>query len=190
TGPGDQLGGRGEGEEREQQHEDTFEPTLAIHLTESGQEPGEERRETRRADVAGNRSPCDGRARHGHGHASRIRHERLRVRDSAGVDRNPHVSTATLRGARAVGIVCAVLFFVPTVLSFVYPNAFLYAPYHRVYERLIGAVLAGLALRLLLSLRDPGRNAAVFAVLRLVIGTLAAATLYTLVFDSSDLAPL
>ena len=104
------------------------------------------------------------------------------------MDRNPHVSTATLRGARAVGIVCAVLFFVPTVLSFVYPNAFLYAPYHRIYERLIGAVLAGLAVSLLLSLRDPGRNAAVFAVVGLVIGTLDAAIIYSLVFDAADMA--
>jgi hypothetical protein len=104
------------------------------------------------------------------------------------VDRDPHVSTATLRGARAVGIVCAVVFFVPTVLSFVYPNAFLYAPYHRVYERLIGAVLAGLAVSLLLSLRDPGRNAAVFAVVGLVIGTLDAAIIYSLVFDGGDVA--
>jgi hypothetical protein len=104
------------------------------------------------------------------------------------VDRNPHVSTATLRGARAVGIVCAILFFVPTVLSFVYPNAFLFAPYHRTYERLIGAVLAGLAASLLLSLRDPGRNAAVFAVVGMVIGTLDAAIIYSLVFDGADVA--
>jgi hypothetical protein len=104
------------------------------------------------------------------------------------VDRNPHVSTATLRGARAVGVVCAILFFVPTVLSFVYPNAFLFAPYHRTYERLIGAVLAGLAASLLLSLRDPGRNAAVFAVVGMVIGTLDAAVIYSLVFDGADVA--
>jgi hypothetical protein len=104
------------------------------------------------------------------------------------VDRNPHVSTATLRGARAVGIVCAVLFFVPTVLSFVYPNAFLYVPYHRTYERLLGAVLAALAVSLLLSLRDPGRNAAVFAVVGLVSGTLDAAVVYSLVFDGADVA--
>src|SRR5438874_10070893 len=114
--------------------------------------------------------------------------ERLAYETRARVERSRHVSTATLRGARAVGIVCAVLFFVPTVLSFVYPNAFLYAPYHRVYERLIGAVLAGLAVSLLLSLRDPGRNAAVFAVVGLVIGTLDAAILYSLVFDGADVA--
>lgn len=104
------------------------------------------------------------------------------------MDRNPHVSTATLRGARVVGVVCAILFFVPTVLSFVYPNAFLFAPYHRTYERLIGAVLAGLAASLLLSLRDPGRNAAVFAVVGMVIGTLDAAIIYSLVFDGADVA--
>ena len=33
------------------------------------------------------------------------------------MERQPHVSTTTLRGARAVGIVCAALFFAPVVLS-------------------------------------------------------------------------
>ena len=106
----------------------------------------------------------------------------------SGVDRSPHVSTATLRGARAVGSVCAVLFFVPAVLAFVYPNAFLFAPYHQTYERMFGAVLAALSVSLLLSVRDPARNAGVFAVVGLVAGTLDAATIYSLVVDGADIA--
>ena len=106
----------------------------------------------------------------------------------SGVDRSPHVSTATLRGARAVGIVCAVLFFVPPVLAFVYPNAFLFAPYHQVYERMFGAVLVALSVSLLMSVRDPARNAGVFAVVGLVTGTLDAATVYSLLVDGADIA--
>lgn len=98
------------------------------------------------------------------------------------------MSTVTLRGARAVGIVCAILFFVPAVLAFVYPNAFLFAPYHRTYERMFGAVLAALSVSLLLSVRDPVRNAGVFAVVGLVSGTLDAATIYSLVVDGADVA--
>ncbi len=98
------------------------------------------------------------------------------------------MSTVTLRGARAAGIVCAVLFFVPAVLAFVYPNAFLFAPYHRTYERMFGAVLAALSVSLLLSVRDPVRNAGVFAVIGLVAGTLDAATIYSLVVDGADVA--
>lgn len=98
------------------------------------------------------------------------------------------MSTATLRGARAVGIVCAVLFFVPTVLSFVYPTAFLFQPYQRIYERMLGAVLAALAVSLLLSLRDPARNAGVFAVVGLVSGTLDTAIIYSLLADGADVS--
>ena len=98
------------------------------------------------------------------------------------------MSTATLRGARAVGIVCAVLFFVPVLLSFVYPSAFLYAPYNRIYERMLGAVLAALAVALLLSMRDPVRNAAVFAVVGLVSGTIDTAIIYSLLIDGADVA--
>ncbi|HEU5288382.1 MAG TPA: hypothetical protein VFV20_08260 [Candidatus Limnocylindria bacterium] len=98
------------------------------------------------------------------------------------------MSTATLRGARAVAIVCAVLFFVPTVLSFVYPNAFLYSPHQLVYERMLGAVLAALAVSLLLSMRDPVRNAGVYAVVGLVAGTLDTSVIYSLVVDGGDVA--
>jgi len=101
------------------------------------------------------------------------------------VDRQPHISTATLRGARAVGIICAALFFAPVVLSLAFPDLFLYAPYHRTYERMLGTILGALGIGLLLALRDPARNAGVFAVIGLTAGSLDAATIYSLVFDDA-----
>jgi hypothetical protein len=101
------------------------------------------------------------------------------------VERQLHVSTAVLRGARAVGIVCAALFFAPVVLSLAFPDLFLYAPYHRVYERMLGTILGALGIGLLLALRDPARNAGVFAVIGLTAGSLDAATIYSLVFDGA-----
>jgi len=101
------------------------------------------------------------------------------------VDRQPHISTASLRGARAVGIVCAALFFAPVVLSLAFPDLFLYAPYHRTYERMLGTILGALGIGLLLALRDPARNAGVFAVIGLTAGSLDAATIYSLVFDDA-----
>jgi len=101
------------------------------------------------------------------------------------VERQPHVSTTTLRGARAVGIACAALFFAPVVLSLAFPDWFLFAPYHRTYERLLGTVFGSLGIGLLLALRDPARNAGVFAVVGLTAGSLGAATIYSLVFDGA-----
>ena len=101
------------------------------------------------------------------------------------MERQPHVSTTTLRGARAVGIVCAALFFAPVVLSLAFPDWFLFAPYHRTYERLLGTIFASLGIGLLLALRDPARNAGVFAVVGLTAGSLSAATVYSLVFDGA-----
>ncbi len=94
--------------------------------------------------------------------------------------------SATLRGARAVGIVCAILFFLPVILSIAFPSAFLFAPYHRIYERMIASVLIALGLGLLLALRDPVRNAGVFAIVGLVTGLLGAAVTYALVVDGAD----
>ena len=94
--------------------------------------------------------------------------------------------SATLRGARAVGIVCATLFFLPVIASIVFPSAFLFAPYHRIYERMIASVLLALGLGLLLAIRDPLRNAGVFAVVGLVTGVLGAAVVYALVVDGAD----
>jgi hypothetical protein len=101
------------------------------------------------------------------------------------VERQPHVSTTTLRGARAVGIVCAALFFAPVVLSLAFPDWFLFAPYHRTYERFVGTVFGSLGIGLLLALRDPSRNAGVFAVIGLTAGSLDTATIYSLVFDGA-----
>ncbi|MEP6693631.1 MAG: DUF4345 family protein [Chloroflexota bacterium] len=101
------------------------------------------------------------------------------------MERQPHISTATLRGARAVGVVCATAFFAPVVLSLAFPDWFLFAPYHRTYERLVGTVLGSLGIGLLLALRDPARNAGVFAVIGLTAGSLGAATIYSMVFDGA-----
>jgi O-antigen/teichoic acid export membrane protein len=97
-----------------------------------------------------------------------------------------HVDTATLRGARIVGVICAIAFFAPIVLSLVFPAGFFYRPYHPIYERMIGAILLSLGLALLLALRDPARNAGVYAVIGLVTGSMAAAIVYALVLDGAD----
>ena len=97
-----------------------------------------------------------------------------------------HVDSATLRGARIVGIVCAIAFFAPVVLSLVFPAGFFYRPYHPIYERMIGAILLSFGLGLLLALRDPARNAGVYAVVGLVTGSMAAAIVYALVIDGAD----
>lgn len=97
-----------------------------------------------------------------------------------------HVDSATIRGARIVGAVCAVLFFAPIPLSLAFPAAFLYRPYHVVYERMFGATLFALGLSLLLALRDPVRNAGVYAVIGLVAGSLTAAIVYALVVEGAD----
>lgn len=96
------------------------------------------------------------------------------------------LDTATLRGARAVGIVCAIAFFLPVVLSIAFPSAFFYPPYHPVYERMLGAILLSFGLGLLLALRDPQRNAGVYAVVGLATGFLLGANVYSLVVDRAD----
>lgn len=102
------------------------------------------------------------------------------------MERGAHVSIGTVREARVVAVASAVLLLMPMLLSFVFPTAFLIAPYHRVYERMLASVLGALALALLLVVRDPIRNAGVFAVIGLTAGTLDAATIYSLVFDGVD----
>lgn len=94
--------------------------------------------------------------------------------------------TATLRGARAVGIVCAIALFAPVALSLAFPEAFFYAPYHSVYERMLWALLLSFGLGLLLALRDVARNAGVYALVGLATGSLAGATVYSLVVDDAD----
>ncbi len=102
------------------------------------------------------------------------------------MERQAPVDTATLRGARTVAVVCAVAFVAPVLLSIAFPAAFFYAPYHRVYERMIGAVLVSFGLGLLLALRDPVRNAGVFAIVGLATGSLAGANVYALLVDGAD----
>ena len=96
------------------------------------------------------------------------------------------MDSATLRGARAVGILCALLLIAPIGISLAFPSAFLYQPYHAPYQRMLGALLLGLGLGLLLALRDPARNAGVFAVIGLAVGSLMAAIAYTLLVDGAD----
>jgi hypothetical protein len=99
-----------------------------------------------------------------------------------------HVESATIRAARAVGIFCALLFFAPIPLSLVFPAAFLYQPYHLVYERIFAALQFSLGLGLVLALRDPVRNAGVYAISGLIAGSLTAAIVYGLLLESSDTA--
>ncbi len=106
--------------------------------------------------------------------------------ETPAVERPPSIDTATLRGARAVGIVCAAAFLLPVVLSVAFPSLFLYTPYHRVYERMLAGLLLALGLGLLLALRDPVRNAGVFAVIGLVTGFLGGSTVYSLLVDGAD----
>lgn len=94
--------------------------------------------------------------------------------------------TATLRAARAVGIACAAAFLLPVVLSVAFPAAFLFPPYHPAYQRLLGAIFLSFSLGLGLALRDPARNAGVYAVIGLGAGFLAGATVYTLLVDGGD----
>src|SRR6266568_3554032 len=65
------------------------------------------------------------------------------------MERQLPTDSATLRGARAVGIVCATLFILPVILSIAFPSAFLFQPYNRIYERMIAAVLLAFGLGLL-----------------------------------------
>ena len=93
------------------------------------------------------------------------------------------VDTATLRGARVVGIVCAAAFLAPVILSVVVPQAFLFTPYHDAYQRMLSAMLLAFGLGLALALRDPVRNAGVYAVIGLASGCLTGAIVYTLLVE-------
>lgn len=97
-----------------------------------------------------------------------------------------HVDSSTLRGARVVGILCALLLIAPVAISLAFPAAFFFAPYHLPYQRMLGALLLALSIGMLLALRDPARNAGVFAVVGLTVGSLMAAIVYTLLVDGAD----
>ena len=99
------------------------------------------------------------------------------------MERVPPVDTATLRGARVVGIVCVAAFLAPVVLSVVFPQAFLFTPYHDAYQRMLSAMLFAFALGLGLAIRDPLRNAGVYAVIGLASGCLTGAIVYTLLLE-------
>jgi hypothetical protein len=96
------------------------------------------------------------------------------------------VDTATLRGARVVGILCGLLLIAPIIVSLAFPAAFFFPPYHATYQRMLGALLLALGLGLLLALRDPARNAGVYAVIGLAVGSLTAAIVYALVANEAD----
>jgi len=102
------------------------------------------------------------------------------------MERSLPADSATLRGARAVGIVCATLFFLPVIFALAFPSAFLFTPHNRSYERMIASVLIALGLGLLLALRDPVRNAGVFAIAGLTTGLLGASVVYALIVDGAD----
>src|SRR5437867_11461341 len=102
------------------------------------------------------------------------------------MERSIPADSATLRGARAVGIVCATLFFLPVILALAFAAAFLFTPYNRSYERMTASVLIALGLGLLLALRDPVRNAGAFAIAGLTTGLLGASVVYALIVDGAD----
>ena len=85
-----------------------------------------------------------------------------------------------------MGILCALLLIAPILVSLAFPAAFFFPPYHAAYQRMLGALLLALGLGLLLALRDPVRNAGVYAVIGLAVGSLTAAIAYTLVAEGGD----
>ena len=105
------------------------------------------------------------------------------------MERVAPANTAVLRGARAVGIVCAVAFLAPVILSVIFPQAFLFTPYHGAYQRMLSAMLLAFSLGLALAVRDPSRNAGVYAVIGLASGCLTGAIVYSLLVDAGQ-APL
>src|SRR5207249_12107040 len=102
------------------------------------------------------------------------------------MERSIPADSATLRGARAVGIVCATLFFLPVIFALAFPSAFLFTPYNRSYERMIASVLIALGLGLLLAFPDPVRNAGVFAIAGLATGLPGASVGYALIVGGPD----
>lgn len=85
-----------------------------------------------------------------------------------------------------MGVLCALLLMAPIGVSLAFPSAFFFPPYHAAYQRMLGALLLALGIGLLLALRDPVRNAGVYAVIGLTVGSLMAAIAYTLIVDGAD----
>ena len=90
------------------------------------------------------------------------------------------VDATTIKGARVAGIVCMTLLTGLLVASVWAPQLVFWPPAHRADERMLLALLVGMPLSLGLALRDPLRNAGVFAVIGLGCGFLAAARVMNL----------
>ena len=85
------------------------------------------------------------------------------------------VDATTIKAARAAGIACAALLAALLVASAWLPQIVFWTPAPRADERMLLALLVGMPLSLGLALRDPVRNAGVFAVIGLGCGFVAAA---------------
>lgn len=85
------------------------------------------------------------------------------------------VDAATIRGARAAVIVCAIALSLLVVASLRWPALVFWSPERDLDRRLLLALVIGMPLSLALALRDPVRNAGVFAVIGLGCGFLSAA---------------
>ncbi len=95
------------------------------------------------------------------------------------------VDATTIRGARAAGIACATLLGLLLVATVWAPQLVFSSPAHRADERMLVALLAGMPLSLGLALRDPVRNAGVFAVIGLGCGFLAASRVMSVLVGDS-----
>lgn len=84
------------------------------------------------------------------------------------------VDATTIRAARAAGIACAALLGALLFASVWLPQIVFWSPVPGADERMLLALLAGMPLSLGLALRDPVRNAGVFAVIGLGCGFVAA----------------
>lgn len=87
------------------------------------------------------------------------------------------VDAATIRGARVAVIACALVLSLLVVASLGWPQLVFWSPERDPEQRLLLALVIGMPLSLGLALRDPVRNAGVFAVIGLGCGFLAAARL-------------
>lgn len=90
------------------------------------------------------------------------------------------VDAATIRGARVAVSTCAVLLALLIVASVWLPRLVFWDAERHLEDRLLLALLLGMPVSLSLALRDPVRNAGVFAVIGFACGSLAAARVLNL----------
>lgn len=90
------------------------------------------------------------------------------------------VDAATIRGARVAVSACAALLALQIVASIWWPQLVFWDPERHLGDRLLLALLLGMPVSLALALRDPVRNAGVFAVIGFACGSLAAARVLNL----------